>query len=70
MIITDERLAELAAEDIEDAIRDLIQDRMGQAERLSDEDGFETLSETEVDALCDRYEDALRKHLPDEEEAK
>lgn len=67
MLITDERLAELAAYDIEEAIRNLIHDRMGQCERLSDEDGFEALSEAEVDALCDRYEGALRKHLPAEE---
>lgn len=62
-MITDERLAEIAAEAVQDAIKDLMHDRMGQAEQLGEEDGADGLSEAEQEALCDRYEAALKKHL-------
>lgn len=62
MSITDERLAELAAEAVEDAIQDLIHDRMGSGEHLEDE--LEGLTEEECDAVIDRYEAAIGRYLP------
>ncbi len=60
--ITDEELAEKAANSVRDAIEDLAHDRMGQGEQLEDE--LDGLTEEEADAVLDRYEAAIRRYLP------
>jgi hypothetical protein len=60
--ITDQELADKAAEAIRDAVLDEIHDRMGQGEQLEDE--LDGLTEEEMDAVLDRYEAALKRYLP------
>lgn len=63
MTITDERLAEIAADEVRNAIMNLAHERMGSAERLADEDAFTDLDQSECDAVLDHYEAQLRRWL-------
>lgn len=67
MNITDERMAEIAADAVDAAIADLIQDRMGLGELLSD-DLPEDASEQEQEAEMDRLEAAIRRYVADEDD--
>lgn len=68
MTITDERLVEIARDAVIAAIQDLAHDRMGHGELLSDEDGYDDLTVDEHDALCERLETEIRKHLPPDQQ--
>lgn len=60
--LTDQDLAEKAQAAVDNAIEDLAHDRMGLGELLEDE--LDGLTEAEQDAILDRFEEAIRKHLP------
>jgi hypothetical protein len=62
MSITDQELAEKAADAVEAAIQDLAHERMSQSEQLEEE--LEGLTEEEQEAVLDRYEAAIRRYLP------
>jgi hypothetical protein len=62
--ITDERLAEIARDAVVEAVRDLAHDRVGHGDLLSDEDGIDLITSDEHEAICERLEAEIRKHLP------
>ncbi len=62
MSITDERIEEIALDAVKEALRDLVHDRMGQGELLSDYLP-KNASEAEVEAACDRLEAEFKRHL-------
>lgn len=62
MSITDERIEEVAIGAVKEALRDLVHDRMGQSELLSDYLP-KNASEAEVEAACDRLEAEFKQHL-------
>lgn len=62
-MIPQARIDEIAKDAVVEAVRDLIHDRMGQGELLSD-DLPEDASEEEQEEEMDRLEAAIRLHLP------
>lgn len=70
MTITDERLAEIARDAVIEAVRDLAHDRVGHGDILGDADGidYDELDEDEQNALCERLEAEIRKHLPPDQQ--
>lgn len=62
MSITDERIEEIAVDAVKEALRDLVHDRMGQGDLLSDYLP-KNASEAEVEAACDRLEAEFKRHL-------
>lgn len=65
---TQERIDEIAAEAVINAVRDLLDDRMCLGEILADNEDCDDLSEVDFDAEVDRLEAAVRKHLPPDQQ--
>ncbi len=63
MTITNERLAEIAAEAVAARIQDLVSDRGTMADQLSGEDSLQGLNGEEMGLVVDRYERSVRRHL-------
>lgn len=66
-MISQQRIDEIAADAVHNAIQDLLDDRMGQGELLSD-DLPEDVSGAEQEKEMDRLEAAIRLHLPGNED--
>ncbi|HZN76072.1 MAG TPA: hypothetical protein VFC00_30950 [Micromonosporaceae bacterium] len=62
-MIPQARIDEIAKDAVVEAVRDLIHDRMGQGELLSD-DLDENAPEEEQEAEMDRLEAAIKRYLP------
>jgi len=62
-VIPQARIDEIAKDAVVEAVRDLIHDRMGQGELLSD-DLDENAPEEEQEAEMDRLEAAIKRYLP------
>ena len=62
-MIPQARIDEIARDAVVEAVQDLIHDRMGQGELLSDYLP-KNLPEADFEAECDRLEAAIRLHLP------
>ncbi len=63
-MITQERIDEIAAEAVVNAVQELLDDRMCMGEILADGADLDHASEDEFEAELDRLEAAIRLHLP------